>query len=43
MFVIGLGFLVLFIAISVLLDKDDPRHDTDPSNTLALSARINAR
>ena len=43
MFVIGLGFLVLFVAISVMLDKDDPRHITDPANTLALSSRINAR
>jgi len=43
MFVIGLGFLVLFVAISVMLDKDDPRHDTDPRTTLALWTRFSSR
>jgi len=43
MFIIGLGFLVLFVAISVMLDKEDPRHDTDPRTTLALWARNRAR
>ena len=46
MFAIGIGFLVLFSVISVLLGNEDPRHDTDPRNardTLALWARFSAR
>jgi hypothetical protein len=43
MFAIGLGFLVLFSVLSVLLGNDDPRHDTDPRDTLALWARFSAR
>ncbi len=46
MFAIGIGFLVLFSAISVMLGNEDPRHDTDPRNardTLALWARFSAR
>jgi hypothetical protein len=43
MFAIGLGFLVLFCAISVIIGKQDPRHDTDPRDTLALWARFSAR
>ena len=46
MFAIGIGFLVLFSAISIVLGNEDPRHDTDPRNardTLALWARFSAR
>src|SRR5712672_3098934 len=43
MFVFGLGFLVLFSALSVLLGKEDPRHESDPRDTLALWARNGAR
>jgi hypothetical protein len=43
MFLFGLGFLVLFSALSVLLGKEDPRHDSDPRDTLALWARNGAR
>ena len=43
MFALGLGFLVLFCAISVMLDKEDPRHDTDPRDTLALWVRFSSR
>ena len=43
MFVVGLGFLVLFSVVSVLLGKDDERHNTDPRDTLALWARFSAR
>ena len=43
MFVVGLGFLVLFSVISVLLGDDDQRHSTDPRDTLALWARFSAR
>ena len=43
MFAIGLGFLALFSVISVLLGNEDPRHDTDPRDTLALWARLSAR
>ena len=46
MFAIGIGFLVLFSVISVLLGNEDPRHDTDPRNardTLALWARFSTR
>ena len=43
MIAIGIGFLVLFSAISVLLGHEDPRHDTDPRESLALWARLSAR
>jgi hypothetical protein len=43
MFFIGLGFLVLFSAISVLLGNEDPRHTTESRDTLALWARFSAR
>jgi hypothetical protein len=43
MFAVGLGFLVLFSALSILLGNEDPRHDTDPRDTLALWARFSAR
>ena len=43
MFVVGLGFLVLFVAISVMLDKEDPRRATDPRTTLALWERFSGR
>jgi hypothetical protein len=43
MFAFGLGFLVLFSALSVLLGKEDPRHSSDPRDTLALWARYSAR
>jgi hypothetical protein len=43
MFAIGLGFLVLFSVISVLLGNEDPRHDHYSRDTLALWARISTR
>ena len=43
MFAIGLGFLVLFSALSILLGNEDPRQSTDPRDTLALWARYSAR
>ena len=43
MIFIGIGFLVLFSAISVLIGNEDPRHDTDPRDQLALWARFSAR
>jgi hypothetical protein len=43
MFAIGLGFLVLFSVISVLLGNDDPRHDAHSRDNLALWARISTR
>ena len=43
MIVIGIGFLVLFSAISVLLGHEDPRHSSDPRESLALWARLGAR
>ena len=43
MFFIGLGFLVLFSVISILLGNDDRRQSTDPRDTLALWARFSAR
>jgi hypothetical protein len=43
MFIIGLGFLVLFSVISVLLGDEDPRHAKDSRDNLALWARISAR
>lgn len=43
MFAIGIGFLVLFSALSVLLGNEDPRHETDPRDTLALWMRLGAR
>lgn len=43
MIVIGIGFLVLFSALSVLLGHEDPHHETDPRETLALWARMGAR
>ena len=43
MFIVGLGFLVLFSVISVVLGKDDPRPGMDPRDTIALWARFSAR
>lgn len=43
MFFIGLGFLALFSVISILLGNEDPRHESDPRDTLALWARFAAR
>jgi hypothetical protein len=43
MIAIGIGFLVLFSAISILLGNEDPRHESDPRDTLALWARFSAR
>jgi hypothetical protein len=43
MFAIGLGFLALFSILSILLGNEDPRHDSDPRDTLALWARLGAR
>jgi hypothetical protein len=43
MIAIGIGFLVLFSALSVLMGNEDPRHDSDPRDTLALWARLSAR
>ena len=43
MIVIGIGFLVLFSALSVLIGHEDPRHESDPRETLALWARMSAR
>jgi len=43
MFALGLGFLVLFSVISVLLGNEDPRHDTHRRDTLAIWARISTR
>lgn len=43
MFVIGLGFLVLFSVVSVLLGNEDRHHGTDHRDTLAMWARISAR
>jgi hypothetical protein len=43
MFFTGLGFLVLFSAISILLGNEDPRQSTDPRDTIALWARFGAR
>jgi hypothetical protein len=42
MIIIGIGFLVLFSAISVMIGNEDPRHDTDPRDQLALWARFSA-
>src|SRR3954447_7812515 len=43
MFAIGLGFLVLFSAMSVLLGDEDSHRSTDPQDTLAIWARVSAR
>jgi hypothetical protein len=43
MFAIGLGLLVLFSAMSVLLGSEDSHHGTDPQTTLAIWARVSAR
>jgi hypothetical protein len=43
MFFIGLGFLVLFSVISIVLGNEDPRRSTDSRDTLALWARFSAR
>lgn len=43
MFFIGLGFLALFSVLSVVLGNEDPRHDSDPRDSLALWARFAAR
>jgi hypothetical protein len=43
MFAVGLGFLALFSVLSLLLGNDDPRHQTDPRDNLALWARFSAR
>ena len=43
MFAIGLGFLALFSVLSILLGNEDPRHQTDPRDSLALWARFGIR
>jgi hypothetical protein len=43
MFLVGLGFLALFSAISILLGNEEPRRGTDPRYELALWARNGAR
>jgi hypothetical protein len=43
MFAVGLGFLALFSVLSFLLGNEDPRHQTDPRDNLALWARFSAR
>jgi hypothetical protein len=43
MFVIGIGVLVLFSVLSVLMGNDDPRRDADPRDTLAPWTPLNAR
>jgi hypothetical protein len=43
MFAIGIGVLVLFSVLSVMLGGEDPRRDADPRDTLALWARLSAR
>ena len=43
MFAVGLGFLALFSVLSLLLGNEDPRHQTDPRDSLALWARFSAR
>ena len=43
MFAIGLGFLVLFSAVSVLLGSEDSHRTTDPRDTLAMWARVSLR
>jgi hypothetical protein len=35
MFVIGLAFLALFSAISIVLGNEDPRRDANPRDELA--------
>ena len=43
MFAVGLGFLVLFSVVSILLGNEDAHHSTDPRDNLALWARLSAR
>lgn len=43
MFFVGLGFLALFSVLSVALGNEDPRHDSDPRDSLVLWARFAAR
>jgi hypothetical protein len=43
MFAFGLGILVLFSVLSVLLGKEDLHHPSDPRDTIALWARYSAR
>ena len=43
MIAIGIGFLVLFSVISVLVGNEDERHSSDHRDTLALWARLSAR
>jgi hypothetical protein len=43
MIAIGIGFLVLFSVISVVLGNEDERQSSDPRDTLALWARLSAR
>ena len=43
MFVFGLACLALFSVISILLGNEDPRHDSDPRDALALWARFGGR
>ena len=43
MFAIGIGFLALFSVISILLGNEDPRHDSDPRDTLALWTHFGGR
>jgi hypothetical protein len=43
MFIVGLGFLALFSAISILLGNEDPRHSTDPRDELGIWMRYGIR
>ena len=43
MFAIGLGFLALFSAISILLGNEDPRHATDPRDDIGMWMRFGIR
>jgi hypothetical protein len=43
MFAIGLGFLALFSALSIVLGNEDPRHGTDPRTDLALWTQFGSR
>lgn len=42
MIAVGFGALVLFSVLSILLGNEDPRHDTDPRDSLAFWALYRA-
>lgn len=42
MFIVGLGFLALFSAISILLGNEDPRH-SDPQDEFGIWMRYGIR